>query len=422
MAGNESQVVGAELERVSPKVPQLFERDDTFFSSVSKRPVEVISSRDMRVPLKLRPNGNFAFYNPDGGDLGRGDANFYDKAIVNSVHMRHACELTAKAIWSTDNNRKAVINAFKENLADAMGEFRRNVDSQCMQDGTGQLGTISTVVTAAGVDTYTLTTDGFGAKLVRFGQRLNIFNSALTTCRTSGGWQNETKITYLDLVGKTIKVQPSVTGASATDLLVASGLQSTPPQGLLGVQYHASNASAGSWLGFDRSLTPEIRAYGVNANSSALTLPLPRLAINTIGDRLGISRKKRLTAWAHPAQEAAYEELGQQVIRYEKGAKEEDLDMYFGTLKMAGIPLKCSYSWDRTRIDFVDLDVYGRAELHPPRFFQNPDDDKRVWEIRGPSGGVAAAWVFYVVASFNLFANNPAALAYIYSLAVPSGY
>ena len=57
--------------------------------------------------------------------------------------------------------------------------------------------------------------------------------------------------------------------------------------GLYGVPYHHSNASTGTWLGFSRSTTPEIRANRVNAGGQALTLPLPRLAMNKIGNRTG---------------------------------------------------------------------------------------------------------------------------------------
>ena len=74
----EAQVLGVELERVSPKVPTLFDRDDVFYSSIEKRNVETISSRDMRVPLELRPGGKFGHYDPDGGDLGRGTGPVFD--------------------------------------------------------------------------------------------------------------------------------------------------------------------------------------------------------------------------------------------------------------------------------------------------------------------------------------------------------
>lgn len=420
MAGNEAQVVGAELERVAPNVPTLFDYDDVFYSSIEKRNVEVISSRDMRIPLKMRPGGKFKYYDPDGGSLGRGNMPTYDKAIINSVHLEEAIEMTAKTVWSTDNNRKAVINAFRDTLATSMKEFRRNVDSQCMGDGTGVLGTITTVATAGGVDTYTFTTDGFRARLMRYGQDVNVYNSTLTVNRTAGG---EPSITFYDLANNTIKVTPAVAGATAGDLIVTSGLSATPPTGMLGIEYHDSNASTGTWLGFDRATNPEIRANRVNANSAALTLPLPRLAINKIGDRVGMDTKRRCVAWTHPAQRQAYEELGFNVIRIDKQAKEEGLDMYFNdTMQMAGAPLKCSYSWNRTRIDFIDLDVWGRAELHPAGFYSNPDDGKKVFEVRAGDGGVATSWIFYVVASFNLFMNNPASASYIDTLAIPSGY
>lgn len=423
MPGNEVQYIGAELERVTDKVPTLFDRDDTFYSQIEKRPVEVISSRDMRVPLELRPGGKFGFFDPDGGDLGTGDTPTFDKAIVNSVHMRHAVQLTAKSIWSTDSTRKAVVNAFRYNLAKGMAEFRRQVDSQCMTDGTGVLATITSVANAGGLDTLTCTTDGFGVRLLRYGQNINVFNAALTVCRTGGGPQNEVSIVFYDLANKVIKV-PTVPGpAIATDVIVASGLQATPPTGLLGVKYHNSNASTGTWLGFDRALTPEIRANRVNANSNALTYPLPRLAINKIGDRVGINERSKLTAWTHPAQKQAYEELGQNLMRIDKSAKEEGLDLYFNdNMRMAGAPLKCSYSWDRTRIDFIDPAIWGRAELKPAGFYTNPDNGQRVWEMRGPSGGVATSWIFYITASFNLFINNPPGASYIDNLAVPAGY
>jgi len=422
MAGNESQVIGAELERVLPKVPALFDRDDVFYSTIEKRPVEIISSRDMRIPLEIRPNGNTSYYDPDGGDMGRGDISDFDKGLINAVHLEHPVEMTAKTIWSTDTTRKAVINAFRHSLATEMKQFRRDVDSQCMTDGTGTLATITSVSTTAGVDTYTCTTDGFRTRLLRSKQQINIYNSTLTTCRTAGGVQNQAKIIYYDQVNSQIQV-PAVPGATAGDLIVSGGLQMLPPTALYGVKYHNNNSSVGTWLSFDRSINPEIRANAVNANGSALTLPLPRLAMNKIGDRIGINKGSKMTAWTHKAQQSAYEELGFNVIRIDKAAKEEGLDMYFNdNMRIAGAPLKISYSWDRTRIDFIDSEVWGRAELKPPGFYTNPDNNQRVWELRGPSGGVAAAWIFYIVTSFNLFMNQPAGASYIYGLAIPSGY
>jgi len=89
-------------------------------------------------------------------------------------------------------------------------------------------------------------------------------------------------------------------------------------------------------------------------------------------------------------------------------------------MQMAGAPVKESFNWDMTRIDFVVDDVWGRGEVLPLGFYKT--DGRNIFEIRGPSGGVSAADIFYMVCGMQTFVNNPAATAYIDLLAVPSGY
>lgn len=417
MAAVEQQVVATELEKVSPKVTTVFERDDKFYANIKKRNVEKISNRQMRVSLELRPGGAFQYFNPDGGDLGRGGAQSYDKAVVSSVFMSQNIEYTKLTDWSTDDERKAVINAVREFTAKALDEMRRQLDSQCMQPGTGVIGTITSVAVSAGVDTYTCTTDGFGVRLMRYGQTVQVYDTTLATLRGSG------IITGWDVEAKTVSVTPAIAGSTGTDLLVTGGISSPASlPGLFGVPYHHSNASTGTWLGFNRATTPEIRANRVNASSAALTLPLPRLAVNKIGNRVGIDNTFKPTAWLHPCQQQAYEEIGQLVSIIQKTTKEEGLNMYFSgdNMQLAGVPVKPSFNWDKTRIDFIVDEVWGRAEILPIGFYTT--DGRKIFEIRGASGGVATAEIFYMVVGMQLFVNNPAACAYIDTLAVPSGY
>jgi hypothetical protein len=150
-------------------------------------------------------------------------------------------------------------------------------------------------------------------------------------------------------------------------------------------------------------------------------LPLPRLAINAIGNRVGIDNGIKLQAWMHPAQQQAYEEIGQLVSIINKEAKDQGLNMYFGgAMQMAGAPVKTSFNWNTTRIDFVNNDSWGRAEILPPGFYKT--DGRSIFEIRGASGGVATSDIFYMVVGMQTFVNNPAATAYIDTLAVPAGY
>lgn len=417
MAVTETQVAALELERVVPKVRVLFERDDKFYAHVKKRDVEKISNRQMRIPLEIRPGGSFQYFDPDGGDLGRGGGPTFDKAVLNCVFLSENIEYTKLTQWSTDDERKAVVNSVRRLTATALDELRRQLDSQMMQAGNGVVGVISAVSTASGVDTYTLGTDGFGARLVRYGQTVQVYDTTLATLRGS------TKITKYDLENKQIECTPAVASAAATDKLVVAGLSSPSSlPALYGVPYHHSSASTGTWLGFTRSATPEIRANRVNAGSAALTLPLPRLALNKIGNRLGIDENTSVTAWLHPCQQQAYEEIGQLVSIIHKSAKEEGLNMYFSgnNMQLAGAPTKPSYNWDKTRIDFIVDEVWGRAEILPIGFYTS--DGRSIFEIRGASGGVAAAEIFYMVVGMQAFVSNPAACSYIDSLAVPTGY
>ena len=416
MAVAETQIAALELERVIPKVRVLFERDDKFYANIKKRDVEKVSNRQMRIPLELRPGGSFQYFNADGGDLGRGGGPSFDKAVVSCVFVSENIEYTKLAQWATDDERKAVTNSVRRLTATALDEMRRQLDAQMMQQGDGVVGVISAVSTASGVDTYTLGTDGFGARLVRYGQTIQVFDTTLVTLRGSG------TITKWDVENKAIDVTPAVAGATATDKLVVNGVSSPSSlPALFGVPYHHSNASTGSWLGFTRSATPEVRANRVNAASAALSLPFPRLCMNKIGNRVGIDNTFKPRAWMHPCQKQAYEEIGQLSIIINKQAKEENLNMYFGDgMQMAGASVADSFNWDKTRIDFVLDEVWGRGEILPIGFYTT--DGRKIFEIRGPSGGVATAEIFYLVVGMQTFVTNPAACSYIDSLSVPTGY
>jgi hypothetical protein len=286
-----------------------------------------------------------------------------------------------------------------------------------MTGGNGVLGTVTSVSTSGGVDTVTLSTDGFGVKLLRFDQQVNVYDSTLATNRTAAG---ERTITFHDLPNKQIKFA-AVTGITAGDKIVVSGVSGASPVSILGVPYHNTNASTGTWLGFDRSLTPEIRANRVNASGN-LALPFPRLAINKIGDRIGKNKMgKGIKAFMHPCQKQAYEGLGQLVSILQKQAKDESLNLYFGDgMQMAGATIDDQFMWDKTRIDFLPMETFGRAEMKKAGYYDV--GGRKIFELRGPSGGVQTSQVQYITVSMQIFNGQPPALSFIDSLTVPSGY
>jgi len=145
------------------------------------------------------------------------------------------------------------------------------------------------------------------------------------------------------------------------------------------------------------------------------------LAMNKIGNRVGIDNSFKPKAWLHPAQMQAYEEIGQFVSIIQKAAKEENLNLYFGdNMQLAGAPVMPSYNWNQKRIDFVIDELWGRGEILPVGFYTT--DGRKIFEIRGASGGVTTADIFYMVCGMQTFVGNPAGTSYIDNLQVPAGY
>jgi hypothetical protein len=81
-----AQSVALQLEKVRDKLPLPYERDDMLLTMIQRRgDVERVSSRNMRLPLQIRPGGKAGLANMDGGDLGRGSGTIYDVAQVTPV-------------------------------------------------------------------------------------------------------------------------------------------------------------------------------------------------------------------------------------------------------------------------------------------------------------------------------------------------
>jgi hypothetical protein len=90
-----AQSVALLLEKVRDKLPLLYERDDILLTMIQQRgDAERVSSRNMRLPLQIRPGGKAGLANMDGGDLGRGSGAIHDVAQVTPVFFRHAVEIT----------------------------------------------------------------------------------------------------------------------------------------------------------------------------------------------------------------------------------------------------------------------------------------------------------------------------------------
>ncbi|MGH9475444.1 MAG: hypothetical protein ACRD1C_03825 [Terriglobales bacterium] len=412
MALTNSQTVALQLEKVRPKLPILYERDDTFFSLIQKRDVERVSTRTARIPLQVQPGGAFGAASFDGGDLGRGSGTNYDYAQITPVGIALAVEITKLVEYATDASDKAIENAAKRNVADAMKQIRRMLDASLQTAGNGVFGTVEGIVGSV----LTLNNTPFGARLLMDNQVIQIYDTTLTTLRGSA---TITAISKGLGSAQTITLSAVPAGTVATDVVVVSGVTGAQPTFIYGIPYHHNTSTAGTWLGIARS-TPYAVANGVNANSAALTLPPVRLAYNQIRQAIGADALGNLLWHAHPAQVAAYEELGFAINEVISKGENKDLDLLFKNKTMGGIKIKENIHADTTRMDLVNLETWGRVEWLPIDYYEI--GGQTVFPVYGASGGIAASYLFYLVTGVQFFIDNPKAVSSITGLALPTGY
>lgn len=415
MALTNAQVVALQLEKVRRKLPILYERDDTFFSLIQKRDVERVSTRTARIPLQVSPGGNFGYASFDGGDLGRGSGTTYDFAQITPVGLRFAVEITKLVEYATNASDKAVEDAAKRNVADAMKQFRHDIDASLQTAGNGVLGTVATV--NLGTNTLTLTDAPFGARLIRTNQNVQVYDSTLTTNR--GEFTAQAVTNSLGVTPTVVAAGALPAGTSAGDLLVVDGVSGASPTFIYGIPYHHNSATAGSWMGISRS-QPYAVANGVNANNAALTLPVLRLAFNQVRQAIGVDSLGNLVWHGHPTQVAAYEELGFVISEIEKGGANQDLDLLFRNKTIGGVRIKENIHADISRLDLVNLETWGRVEWLPIDYYEI--GGQTVFPVYGVSGGIAASYLFYLVTGVQFFVDNPRAISSVTSLAVPAGY
>ncbi len=288
-----AQSVALQLEKVRDKLPLLYERDDILLTMIQQRgDVERVSSRNMRLPLQIRPGGKAGLANMDGGDLGRGSGTIYDVAQVTPVFFRHAVEITKLVEYASNAPEKAIENAAKREVKNAMAQFRSFLDKVMQTNGNGVLGTISSITTSglpSGVAAQFGMAKPPGAQLFYYNQTVQVYDPTLTTNRGSAN------VLLVDPFNSLIQVDSLPSGTSVNDVIVHDGLTGAQPVSLFGILYHQTNATTGTWLNLNRATYPvELATPNVNASNSALTPGAVRLAINKVRKALGTNQVSKL--------------------------------------------------------------------------------------------------------------------------------
>lgn len=416
-AGGNAQTLAYQFEKVLPRISVTFHRDHILFDKIEKREdVEIISSRAMRIPLDLLAGGQFSQVNPDGGDFGRGSAITANFGQLSSVYFAFATEFTKLLESSTDSKEKAVEPAAKRNLEAAIDQMRKAIEALLNTDGSGTLDTVVSVTSPNVINVN-------NASQFYDNQYIQVIAGAV-----GGAIRGAVQILSVDTVGKTLTLTgPYPAGTTAADALLVQGAPNVAAGSLLGVEYHQSSATNGTWLQLDRAAYPgKLTTPNVNFNSTALTPQKVRLMLSLVRRALGIDDPTIDNLMWHMGleMEAAWENVGlivTQVIQNQLGGSEsEDMLKKSAPKTMSDRPILCSNNAVVGRIDGLCLKHWGRGETQPigPLEFGG----QVMFPVYGASGGLAASTISYLWTGFNLFTDNPRAGVFGSSIAIPSGY
>jgi len=418
---NAAAVASITLEAVQEIIPDLVETDDTFDGLITDNGRAIrISPRGYRIPLKYAKPGSYSAGNLDGAALPRGGGISLDngsltpQTLMLPVEWTKLVELIGKKV-----DKVAVENVVDTTLADAADNLKTIRDILLQTDGTGNLGTISGTVTSKVVN---MTPSGFGARLLRPGQKVDVYNGASqrtnpTVTVTAASWTN-----FLGGTQQFTYTETDPTSIGNGDIIRVTGLTSGAPVFIYGLPYFHSTSTSGTLLGINRT-NPYVVSNGYSLGGAQISLPALRLLLNQVKNRLGVKALKGQFWQVHSSQLAAYEELGFERQNYDISMKAEYPDMLFqGKARVGGFPVVENIHADNSVWDFVAPKCWGKVKYGDGTFWYEIPGIGRIYPIYDTTTGAPdTAFGATLVDPLQYFCDNVLAGGRVSSCKTPAG-
>ncbi len=419
MATN-ADVVSLQQEKVRKQLPEMFETSNFLYAEMERKAdVELVSTRDYRIPIVVAYGGDYRTFNPDGGDMGRGSGPITKHYIATYFPIVFALELTNLQMYATAKSEQAVKSAFALVMAKAMQQLQAQEDAGLHCPTPGVIGQATAQATAGGKTVYTMDT-ALGTQLFKRQMPLCVYSNDLATQRSKSG--DATVVTFradiVDVVGNKITVSETIGAAANDDKLVFSGVTGATPSWKKSIPAFLSTSTTGNLMTLDRAANPEIVSnwIAVNGPLQGIHGMLLLDAIEQRRDDLG-----DLTAVMHMKQRAAWYKAGIAISEWQRGAKDSMLDIVPKRAKefqFAGIRAVTDKHQDRTRIDILNMKRWGRAVLKDLDWYTV--GGKKVFELRGTSGGIAAGILMYLELHSDWYTDDPGAQGFLTGLSIPT--
>ena len=409
------QSIALQLEKVRKNVPTAYEQEHVLLDMIDKRgDVIDASTRNIRLPMLVRPGGKGSQGTADFDDMGRGSGSTWDVGTLSTLQFRWAFEVSKLAEYATKGNDKAVEDVAVREVAEAMKMFKRFLDTVYQTPGNGQIDTISAI------SGTTLTVAN--PNMFYFNQDIQVYPTGLASAS-----RGLTTVTQVDPLLKTITVSSLPAGTIVGDALViniSQGAGGANPVSLEGLLYNHVDSSSGSWNNIARSTYPEVlKTPHVAAGGATITPALRRLGENKLRRVLGVEFDEPLVAFMNVDQEAAWENCGvavtQNIMQQIEGENSQDMLKRRPPKTFGGIPIKTSIHATIQRIDVLCLKHWGRGVTKEVDLFE--EGGQTVFQLYGASGGLLAGYISYFDTVFNTFMDCPRFGFFFDGLALPVG-
>jgi len=423
--GNNSAAISFELERVRPKLPELFAVDDTIFNLILARTKrDEVSFRPERIPFQVSNGVAGQVVSLDGGDMGVGGGPQTTFGSLSPVQFDWIIQWTKQAEIGTDSTEKATKKYAQMILKAHMKAAQNDLGALIAYgDGANTVG-VATAASALSGDGINYAVPVDNATRFRQGAQYDVYNSGV------GGGKTETiLVTGIDYVNKLLyigTVAPGTTIANGAALLFFNSA-GTAASGLNGFTALQSYSTTGSFLGVTKTSYPgNFVTPSVNAAAAALTPQIARLILNYLYIVSNIEEGSEMGDYLFHMgvdQGAAWENTGlviTQLIQSGNDATPRDNLAKTPVQTIGGVKMRKSRMALPGRIDLLDLSTYFVAQVQELDYYSAGGQE--VFWPYGASGGINAAYLKYLIWVGNVGCDNPKRNGVIYNLAVPSGY
>ena len=409
------QSIALQLEKVRKNVPTAYEQEHILLDMIDKRgDVIDASTRNIRLPILVRPGGKGSQGTADFDDMGRGSGSTWDVGTLSTLQCRWAFEVSKLAEYATKGNDKAVEDVAVREVAEAMKMFKRWLDCLYQTNGQGQLD----VIGAISGTTLTVT----NPNMFYFNEDIQVYPTGLASAS-----RGLATVTAVDPLLKTITLNALPPGTIVGDVLViniSQGAGGANPVSIEGLLYNHVDSASGSWNNLARSTYPEVlKTPHVAAGGATITPALRRLGENKLRRVLGVDFDEPLVAFMNVDQEAAWENVGITVTTNIQaqidGDHSQDMLKRRPPKTFGGIPIKTSIHATIQRIDVLALKHWGRGVTKEVDLFE--EGGQTVFQLYGQSGGLLAGYISYFDTVFNVFMDCPRFGFFFDGLALPVG-